>query len=600
MSPAVRVVSTRRLDRALPTGRFREGLARFLCAAAFASGLAAPAPLLARSDAAPEAGTGYLQKSDFVGRRHVAVTAHPLATRTAVDVLERGGSALDAALAAQLVLNVVEPQSSGLGGGGFLLHFDAASGQISAFDGRETAPASARGDRFLDADGKPRDFRAVVSTGVAVGVPGLAAMLALAHRAHGRTPWRELFQPAIRLARDGFPVSERLHRLIAGDPLLPTRGDAAAVFLDAQGRAWPVGHVLRQPALADSLDVIAEQGPRAIHGGELGSAIVAAVAAHGGDLTQADLANHAPARRPPLCGAYRGYRVCGMPPPSSGAVTLLQLLGMLERTPFAAEPPLSAAALHWFAEAGRLAHADRNQYLGDPDHVAMPLEGLLDEAYLAERAALLTPERSLGEARPGKPPKVSPGGTESAADFAAPELPATTHLSIVDAQGNAVALTSSIENAFGSRIMAAGLLLNNQLTDFSFVPGGANQVAPGKRPLSSMAPTLVFAPDGALFAVLGSPGGGRIINYVANALVALIDWELSPAAALALPHFGSRNGPTELEAGRHPPEWAEGLRARGHPLRAVEMTSGTHLIVRARNGWIGAADPRREGLAGGR
>ena len=602
MSPAVRVDSAHPLrTRATRTGRFRAGLARFLLVGAIGCWAANPAALLAASDAAPESATGFSQKSDFVARRHVAVTAHPLATRTAVDILEGGGSAMDAALAAQLVLNVVEPQSSGIGGGGFLLHFDAASGRIDAFDGRETAPLAARGERFLDAEGRPRDFRSVVGTGAAVGVPGLVAMLEMAHRMHGRIPWRELFQPAIRLAGDGFSVSERLHRLIAADVLLPGRKDAAAVFLDSNGRAWPAGHRLRQPALAASLHVIAERGAEALYRGELGAAVVAAVADHGGDLTPADLANYRAVRRASVCGGYRGYRICGMPPPSSGAVTLLQLLGIVERTPFAAEPPLSPGAVHWFAEAGRLAYADRDWHLGDPDFLPMPLEALLGADYLASRAALLGADRSLGEAAAGQPPpKVSPGGTAAWSPGAAPELPATTHLSIVDANGNAVALTSSIENAFGTRIMAGGFLLNNQLTDFSFAPGGANQVAPGRRPLSSMAPTFVFAPNGALYAVLGSPGGSRIINYVANTLVALIDWKLTPGEAVAMPHFGSRNGPTELEAGREPAGWTEALHVRGHWIRHAEMNSGLHLVVRTGDGWIGAADPRREGVAGGR
>lgn len=555
-------------------------------------------PVRAQSQAAPEAASGFARKSALATRRYVAVTANPLATKAAVDVLRRGGNAMDAALAAQMVLNVVEPQSSGIGGGGFLLYFDANAKKIYAHDGRETAPASATADRFLDVNGNPKPFREVVATGTAVGVPGLVAMLADAHRAHGRLPWAELVEPAIRLARDGFPVSPRLHALLAADRHL-ARGTAAAVFLDSQGLAWPVGHRLRQPDLADSLRRVAAAGQKAIRNGPLADAIVGAVKNGGGDLGHNDLERYEPRRREAACGSYRGYRICGMPPPSSGGIAVLELLGILERTPFATAPPMSAAAVHWFSEAGRLAYADRNRYLGDPDFVTIPQDELLAGDYLAERAHLIAAERSLGVAPFGNPAKVSPGGTALKAIAEAPELPATTHISIVDADGNAVALTSSIENAFGSRIMTKGFLLNNQLTDFSFVPGGANQVAPGKRPLSSMAPTLVFDPDGKLFAVLGSPGGSRIINYVARTLVALIDWKLAPDLAVTLPHFGSRNGATELEAVPETLALQGGLAARGHVIMRADMTSGLHLVVRSGHGWLGAADPRREGNAAG-
>jgi gamma-glutamyltranspeptidase/glutathione hydrolase len=556
-----------------------------------------PAAVAQQIPLQPEAASGFEEKSALAARRHIVSTPHAHASEAALTVLRNGGSAVDAAIAAQLVLNVVEPQSSGIGGGGFLLHFDAAGSKITAWDGRETMPAAARPERFLDAAGKPRPFQEVVATGQAVGVPGLLAMLAAAHERHGRKPWAELFAPAIRLAQDGFAVSPRLHKLIAADRHLWHSRTAAPLFFDRRGNPLAIGARLRQPELAASLRTLAQEGPAALHRGEIGRKLVAAVVEHGGDMTTADLAAYQPREREVVCGAYRKYRICSMPPPSSGGMTVLQILGILERTPFPAAAPRSGEAVHWFAEAGRLAYADRARYLGDPDFVTIPQEALLATDYLAARAALLRPDASLGTAAAGEPEKVGAGRT-ALHDAVAPELPATMHLSIIDADGNAASLTSSIEDAFGSRILAAGFFLNNQLTDFSFVPGGANGVAPGKRPLSSMAPTLVFDAAGRLYAVLGSPGGPRIINYVAQTLVALLDWRLRPDDALSMPHFGSRNGPTEIEHGA-PPDWQAALEARGHRVASHDMTSGLQVIVRDGERWLGAADPRREGTVAG-
>ena len=551
-------------------------------------------PALAWAQVQPEAASGFVTRPAVAATHFMAVTANAHATNAAVDILRQGGSAVDAAIAAQLVLNLVEPQSSGIGGGGFLLHWDARKRRLAAYDGRETAPQRASPDRFAGLS-----FAAAVASGNAVGTPGLVALLAAAHARHGKLAWGRLFQPAIELAQTGFAVSPRLHALLRDDPYLRNDAAARSLYYSADGSALEVGAILRNPALADSLRTLATHGSAAFYRGALAAAIVATVSAAGGDLDSADLAAYQAKLRTPVCRPYRQWRVCGMPPPSSGAIAMLQILGLLEHMPFAAAAPLSAPAIHWFAEAGRLAYADRNRYLGDADFVTVPQDAMLSPAYLRRRAALVGANGSLGRAAPGEFAAGAAYGDDSA-----PELPATTHLSIVDAAGNAVALTSSIEDAFGSRKMVGGFLLNNQLTDFAFQPDDngrpvANRVAPGKRPLSSMAPTLVFDKHDRLLAILGSPGGPRIINYVAQTLVALLDWRLTPDAALALPHFGSRNGPTELENGAFAIGMKPQLEALGHRVTSVDMTSGLHLIVRQGGRWIGAVDPRREGLAAG-
>ena len=563
-----------------------------------------PAALARELSNQPEEATGWKEKPSAYARHFMAVTANAYATDAAVEILALGGAAVDAAIAAQLVLNLVEPQSSGIGGGGFMLHYDAAKRRIAAYDGRETAPRSAKTERFLAPDGKPLGFYEAVASGNSVGVPGLVALLALAHEKHGRLRWERLIRPTIRLAVDGFVVSARLHQLLAHDHFLKDDAHARALYYQADGTPLPVGTRLSNPAFAATLRRLAEDGPQAFYRGEIAQDVIAAVAAHpkvAGDLAMEDFAAYRALEREPICGRYRGYRICGMPPPSAGGISMLQLLGLLERTPFAKLPRGSPQAVHLFAEAGRLAFADRRRYLGDPDFVAVPSRALLDGRYLDARARLISAERSMGSAQPGKI-----GRAPTFVDDTAPELPSTTHLSIVDAAGNAVALTSSIESAFGSRIQARGFLLNNQLTDFSFLPsqGGfpaANRVEAGKRPLSSMAPTLVFDSRGQLYAVLGSPGGSQIPNYVAQTLTALLDGKLAPDAALALAHYGSRNGPTELEPGGAAGALAVGLERLGHRVEMREMTSGLHLIVRTQTGqgWIGAADPRREGAARG-
>ncbi len=555
---------------------------------------------------APESAGVRVDKASVRAQRFMAVTANPHATGAAHAILARGGSAVDAAIAAQLVLGLVEPQSSGIGGGAFMLVHDARRSRLLAYDGRETAPAAAAPGRFRKPDGTPMAFRDAVATGLAVGVPGAMRMLELAHRRHGRLAWSELFAPAIALADDGFRVSPRLAMLIAGDRQLKADPRASAYFHDADGRPLAAGTLLRNPAYAATLRTLAREGADALYRGAIADDVVATVRrhpTHPGDLTHADLAGYRAIEREPVCGIYRRHRVCGMPPPSSGGTTVLAILGMLEPYDVAAMGPATFWSVHFASEAGRLAFADRDAFVADPAFVDVPA-GIVDPGYLRERSRLIRATASLGRAAPGDPPRERARKVAHAPSDAA-ELPSTSHLSIVDADGNAVAMTTSVEDAFGSRLMTAGgYLLNNQLTDFSFEPAVdgrpvANRVEPGKRPRSSMAPTIVYDPAGRVRLVVGSPGGSAIINYVAKAIVATIDWKLDPQAAVALPNFGSRNGPTELEQDTTVAALADRLRALGHDVSVQPLASGAGAILRERGTWVGGADPRREGTARG-
>ena len=576
-------------------------------AAALAAAVFAPAAAQTAGDADPEAATGIAPRAAMETSREMAVAANPHAARVGAEILARGGGAVDAAIAMQMVLNLVEPQSSGIGGGGFLLHFDAANETLESYDGRETAPARADEALFLKPDGSaPGYFEALVG-GRSVGAPGLLRMLETAHEDHGRLPWAELFAPAIALAEAGFAISPRLHRLAGWAPTLKAFPETAAYFLNPDGTAKAPGTLLRNPALAETFRLVAAGGADAFYAGPIARDIAAAVAGaarNPGLLSESDIAGYRAMRRAPVCLVYRGYRVCGMGPPSSGGVTVLQILGLLAGSEI--PPAGSVEATHLVAEAMRLAYADRDRYMADPDFEPAPVNGLLDPSYLAARAAAIDPARAAGAREAGDPPggdRAARRGGESA------EAPSTTHLSAVDSDGNAAAMTSSIEFAFGSALMTRGFLLNNQLTDFAFHPERdgatvANRVAPGKRPRSSMAPTLVFDPQGRLALALGSPGGSRIICYVATTLIAILDWGLDPQAAAAAPHWCNRNGPTELEAGTPLTELAPALEASGHEVSVRDMNSGLH-IVATRDGAQGrrllaGVDPRREGAAFGR
>lgn len=563
-------------------------------------------------DAAPEGATGFMPRAPVTARSFMVAAANPHATHAGYLILKAGGSSVDAAIAVQMVLTLVEPQSSGIGGGAFLLHDDGR--QTSVFDGRETAPAAADEQLFLDAKGQPLPFFDAVVGGRSVGVPGVVRMLALAHAKHGKLPWSSLFAPAIALAEQGFAISPRLAALVAADPYLARDPEAAAYFQAPDGKPWRAGHVLKNPALAQVLRRIAANGADGFYRGEVAAAIVAKVQQHPsspGRLSLADLAGYRALERRPVCVDYRIWQVCGVPPPSAGGIAIGQMLGMLEYRKLAAMPPRDGMpdpqAIHLIAEAGRLAFADRSKYVADTGFVPLPggsPDALLDKRYLATRAELIG-ERAMGVATAGAPLGIRLARGEDHA----PELQATSHVSIVDAQGNAVAMTTSVENAFGARVMVRGFMLNNQLTDFSFVGADANgpvanRVQPGKRPRSAMAPTMVFERTGhKLVLAVGSPGGPAIINYVAKVLFGVLDWQLGLQDAIDLPNFGSRNGPTELERGRISPIVVQQLQTRGHAIRLGDQTSGLQAILRdqsgVRPGWIGAADPRREGSVEG-
>jgi gamma-glutamyltranspeptidase/glutathione hydrolase len=533
----------------------------------------------------------------------MVAAANPLAALAGYDALAAGGSAADAAVAVQIMLNLVEPQSSGVGGGAFALYWDAEAGRLTSYDGRERAPLAADETYWLGADGEPIGWWEAVVGGRSVGVPGALKLLETLHARHGRLLWAELFAPTIRTAEEGFAISPRLAGLIAyaaerGLTLFePTR----SYFFHPDGTPRRAGEILTNPAFAETLRAIAAEGSTPFYEGAIGEGIVAAVRTetNAGILTMEDLAAYEVIERAPVCVAYRGDSVCGMGPPSSGGLTVGQILGMLEGFDLPAMGP-SPEAHHLFAEASKLAYADRGLYMADSDFVDMP-EGLLNRAYLAERAALIDPAAAMAKAEPGAPPWDE---ARLWAPDAQIERPGTSHFSIVDAEGNMIAMTSSIETGFGSRVMTGGFLLNNELTDFSRAPEQdgrpiANRVEGGKRPRSSMAPTVVLR-DGAPVLLAGSPGGSRIIPYVARTLIAILDWGIDPAEAVAMGHVVNRNGATDLEAGTEAEALAGPLAALGHETALRDLNSGLHVVLIEDGRLIGAADPRREGVALGR
>ncbi|AZF51175.1 Gamma-glutamyltranspeptidase [Pseudomonas sp. R4-34-07] len=570
---------------------------------------------------APELGSGY--RTDLTPRhaeRHMAAAANPLAAQAGREMLRQGGSAIDAAIAMQAVLTLVEPQSSGIGGGAFIMLWDGVN--VHAYDGRETAPAGATERLFLNADGTPMAFTDAQIGGRSVGTPGVLRALEMAHKQHGHLQWAKLFEPAIRLSEQGFAISPRLHSLIAADRFIAQSPDMAAYFLNADGSPKATGTLLKNPALAKVFKRIAKEGPDALYHGPIADEIARKVQGNrnAGSLTQADLTGYAAKQRTPLCTDYKHWKVCGMPPPSSGGIAVAQILGTLQaletRDPRLAIAPMTPIrstspagleptpeAVHLIAEAGRLAFADRALYVADADFTPVPVAGLIAPDYLAHRAALIG-ERSMGVAKPGQPA----GIRVAYAPDRSPLRISTSQVVAVDDQGGAVSMTTTVEAAFGSHVMVQGFLLNNQMTDFSFIAQEngqpvANRVQPGKRPRSAMAPTLVFdRQSGELLATVGSPGGSQIIEYVSKSLVAMLDWKLDPQAAISLPNFGSRNGATELEAGLFSPGVKQALKSKGHALSEIDMTSGVQAIVRTRDAQgkvslSGGADPRREGEA---
>jgi gamma-glutamyltranspeptidase/glutathione hydrolase len=552
---------------------------------------------------APEAATGSETHTLATAKRYMVSAANGLAAEAGREMLRAGGSAVDAAIATQLVLNLVEPQSSGIGGGAFILYWDKAKAELKAFDGREMAPASARPDRFL-VGGKPMPFNEAVLSGLSIGVPGVVRLMEDVHGKYGKLPWAKLFEPAIKLAEDGFPISTRLHLLLRLENPADFVPAARRYFYTGTGSALPIGYERKNPQFAATLKAIAERGSAAFYDGPIAQAIVDAVNSApraAGGMTLNDLKNYTVKQRSTVCITYRGHEVCGFGPPSSGGPAVAQTLKLVEPFDLGKGPDaaLGARAVHLIAEAEKLAFADRNKYIGDPDFVPVP-DGLLDEAYLAQRRTLIKPDAAADKPKAGEPPGIK---RQSFGVDATYERAGTSHISIIDGDGNALAMTTTIEGAFGSHNWAAGFLLNNELTDFSFVPVDAagqpvaNAVGPGKRPRSSMSPTIVFDGQRQVEAVLGSPGGSRIILYVLKTLIGLIDWGLDAQQAADLMNFGSQGSGLELELDWPAVPLALTLKPLGHKIVPALMNSGVHIVMRRDGRLEGAADARREGAA---
>jgi len=571
----------------------------------------------------PELPSGWVDKAIVHTALDMVAAANPLAVKAGADTLAAGGSAVDAAIAVQMVLNLVEPQSSGIGGGAFMVTFDARTGKVETYDGRETAPMAADGNLFMTPSG-PMGFTAAVIGGRSVGTPGALRLLELAHQDKGKLPWARLFEPAIALCEQGFALSPRLFAALSGaNAALRNDPVTGPYFYQADGAPKPVGTIIRNPELAATFRAIAAGGADAFYSGAIANDIVAKVRSHPtnpGLLAAGDLAAYKAKKREPVCGPYRGRTICGMSMPSSGPATVLMTLAMLEGFDLKAMGPNTADSVHAITEAYRLAYADRGQYMADADFVSVPLAGLLDRNYLAQRAKLISMSQSMGVPPVGEPP----GCCAAVVGEGVHHEPAgTSHLSIVDRDGNAVSMTTTIESAFGSYQMVRGFLLNNQLTDFSFTPTTAtgapvaNRVEPGKRPRSSMAPVLVFDGRMRLDAIVGSPGGSAIIQYVTKTLIGLYDWNLDIQQAIDLGNFGAQTtATTQLEKGSSVRDLGPALAARGHTVSLVDINSGLHGIVFvgvrdecSRTGaaavlpprprWSGGADPRREGTVAG-
>jgi len=533
--------------------------------------------------------------SAAAAERQMVVAAHPLAADAGIEVLRDGGNAIDAMVAIQAVLGLVEPQSSGLGGGAFLVYYDAASGELTTFDGRETAPGDADGDYFTGMDGEPVPFWDALVGGRSVGVPGTPKLLDVVHARYGARDWAGLFQPAIALAEDGFEVTPRLAQSVAQARAIERFAPTRDYFMPG-GEPIEAGDTLTNPAYAATLRRLQQGRSQPFYDGGIAEAIVATTTAEGGILTLDDFQTYEVVERAPVCAGYRGLDVCGMGPPSSGALTVGQILGMLEHVNMAAVG-YGAEAAHLIAEASRLAFADRAVYMADSDYVDVPIGGLLDPVYLTVRTQRIDRDAANPDAAAGFPPR---RGLPAFAPQDQPEPPGTSHFVVVDAMGNALAMTTTIESGFGSRLMTNGFLLNNELTDFSFRPavGGrpvANRVEGGKRPRSSMSPTIVMR-DGAPYVLTGSPGGSRIIGYTAMSLFGMLDWGLEPQQAVELGHIVNRGGTTDLEEGTAAASFAAELRERGHEVQVRALTSGLHAIMRRDGTLVGGADPRREGV----
>ncbi|WP_088916156.1 gamma-glutamyltransferase [Granulosicoccus antarcticus] len=574
----------------------------------------------------PEIPSGYTVKEISFADNNMVAAANPVAVQAGVDVLANGGKAIDAAIAVQAVLNLVEPQSSGIGGGAFIVYYDAATKSLTTYDARETAPAATTPERFLDEEGNTLGFSDAVGGGLSVGTPGVLRGLEMAHTAHGALPWAGLFDRAIQLSEDGFEISNRMSTSVAGSAeRLAAQPAAAAYFLQEDGTAKPTGTVQTNPEFAATLRTVAEQGADAFYTGPLAQAMVDIVNNHPtnpGDLSLEDLAGYTAIEREPVCVVYRtDYRVCGMGPPSSGALTVGMTLKMLERFDLAATGPNTAESNHLILEAYKLAYADRGAYMADSDFVDVPVDGLIDSAYLDTRSALIEASMAMDSPDAGFPP----GVTVAMGQDNSLQLPSTSHISIVDSEGNSVSMTTTIESGFGSLQFVNGYLLNNELTDFSFSPTDengnpiANRVEPGKRPRSSMAPTIVLNDSSdEIEMVIGSPGGSQIIQYVTKTLIGVIDWDLDIQQAINLPNFGASNSTNvRVEEGSVDVELIKaGLEGLGHTVDDTRAATsglqgfvfnglredGSEGLLSSHPGsgtWAGGADPRREGIAMG-
>ena len=547
----------------------------------------------------PEQATGIKEKKVVFAKEQMVAGANRYISQAGASILNQGGNAVDAAIASAIMVTLVEPQSAGIGGGGFILYFDKKQHILTSFDGRETAPQAVTENLFIDQMGRPLSYPDAVNNGRSVGVPGLLKALQLMHQKYGRLPWQELFAPTIELAERGFEVSSRLSQLVQKDPFLAYSENAKTYFYSSSGTSIQTGQILINIPLANALKKIAKYGAHVFYEGQMAKEIVLAVGRHPrpGVLNEDDLKKYRAVERDVVCGPYRTLRVCGMSPPSSGGITLLQILGILESFPMTTYSPTSYQGIHYFSEAGRLAYADRDIYIADPSFGKVPVKELLAPGYLAQRAKLIRSDISMKQATAGEfVTQQSKLGIDQSAEF-----PSTSHLSIVDRQGNAVSMTLSVAAAFGSRIMVNGFFLNNEMTDFSFVPeqNGVkifNRVEPGKRPRSAMAPVMIFDSNDQLKMVIGSAGGPAIINYVAKTIIGVIDGGLNIQEAIALPNIGSRNIETDLEISRLPLGTINQLKFMGHPIKEWEMNSGTQGIWIDHRGLWGGVDPRREGV----
>lgn len=559
--------------------------------------------LVAKEARYPEFGNGRIVQNLVTAKEYMVSAANPYASEAGMRILEKGGSAIDAAIAVQMVLNLVEPESSGIGGGAFSLYWDKSTKTLSSYDGREKAPMKADGKLFQEND-KNMNWWEALAGGRAVGVPGVLAMMEKTHNKYGKLPWAELFEDAIKLSEEGFEISPKLAHSIANktNPALG-RYEGAWQYFFPEGKPIKAGVIKKNPELGMTFRRIALLGSKGFYKGQIALDIVNAVqsaADNPGLLTASDLAQYEAIERPPVCATYKVYKICGMGPPTSGGMTVIQILKLLEEKELNKLDPMSVEAIHLFTQASKLAYADRGKYMADADFINVPVEGLIDTSYLKQRSSLISDE-DMGKAKAGIPPNAEENWKASTS----PEQASTTHFSIIDKEGNGFSMTSSIEMAFGSTIMVRGFLLNNQLTDFSFSDTKddkliANRVQAGKRPRSSMSPFMVFDKDDNLVMLIGSPGGSRIINYVAKTMLGVLEWDMDIQTAISMPHYINRNGDTDLEKGTVVANLKEGLEAKGHKINIRDLNSGLHGIVITKDGLQGGADPRRVGRALGK